>query len=161
MGASGGGRGPERQRRPPSQEPGKGGMNVDIIMEILDKLQFFGGQRALRELWADKPTDVQDADIDSFNENIEAIRDYIQQLEAKVPRWISVKENEKPRLRQDCLCICSYSDTKNHEWDYMMVLRWMGEGDNGYVNRPHLQHEGMNGMIVTHWMPLPEPPKED
>lgn len=85
----------------------------------------------------------------------------IQQLEAKVPRWISVKENEKPRLRQDCLCICSYSDTKNHEWDYMMVLRWMGEGDNGYVNRPHFQHEGMNGMIVTHWMPLPEPPKEE
>lgn len=83
----------------------------------------------------------------------------IQQLEAQVPRWISVKENEKPRLRQDCLCICSYSDTKNHEWDYMMVLRWMGEGDNGYVNRPHFQHEGMNGMIVTHWMPLPEPPE--
>lgn len=77
-----------------------------------------------------------------------------------MPRWISVEENEKPRLRQDCLCICSYSDTKNHEWDYMMVLRWMGEGDNGYVNRPHFQHEGMNGMIVTHWMPLPEPPKE-
>lgn len=83
----------------------------------------------------------------------------IHQLEAQVPRWISVKENEKPRLRQDCLCICSYSDTKNHEWDYMMVLRWMGEGDNGYVNRPHFQHEGMNGMIVTHWMPLPEPPE--
>ena len=84
VGASGGGRGPERQRRPPSQEPVRGGMNVDIIMEILDKLQFFGGQRAGRELWADKPTDVQDADIDSFNENIEAIRDYIQRLEATV-----------------------------------------------------------------------------
>ena len=74
------------------------------------------------------------------------------------PRWISVKENVKPKLRQDCLCICSYSDAKNHEWDYMMVLRWMGEGDNGYVNRPHFQHEGMEGMIVTHWMPLPLPP---
>lgn len=75
-------------------------------------------------------------------------------------RWISVEENEKPRFRQDCLCLCSYSDTKNHEWDYMMVLSWMGEGENGYVNRPHFQHEGMNGMIVTHWMPLPEPPRE-
>ena len=28
MGASGGGRGPERQRRPPSQEPGKGDNNA-------------------------------------------------------------------------------------------------------------------------------------
>ena len=49
-GAPGGGRGPERQRRPPSQEPVRGGMNVDNIIEILDKLQFFGGQRAGREL---------------------------------------------------------------------------------------------------------------
>ena len=68
-------------------------MNVDIIMEILDKLQFFGGQRAGRELWADKPTDVQDADIDSFNENIEAIRDYIQQLQTE-----NAEKNE--RIRQ-------------------------------------------------------------
>ena len=96
----------------------------------------------------------------AFTEEIAAdALELIQQLEAQAPRWISVEENEKPRLRQDCLCICSYSDTKNHEWDYMMVLRWMGEGDNGYVNRPHFQHEGMNGMIVTHWMPLPEPPE--
>ena len=71
----------------------EGGMNVDIIMEILDKLQFFGGQRAGRELWADKPTDVQDADIDSFNENIEAIRDYIQQLQTE-----NAEKNE--RIRQ-------------------------------------------------------------
>ena len=27
--------------------------------------------------------------------------------------------------------------------------------------RPHFQHEGANGMKVTHWMPLPEPPKEE
>ena len=56
---------------------------MNNIMEILDKLQFFGGQRAGRELWSDKPTDVQDADIESFNKNINAIRDYIQQLEAE------------------------------------------------------------------------------
>lgn len=56
---------------------------MDNIMEILDKMQFFGGQRAGRELWADKPTDVQDADIESFNEGIEAIREYIQKLEAQ------------------------------------------------------------------------------
>lgn len=56
---------------------------MNNIMEILDMLQFFGGQRSGRELWADKPTDVQDADVESFNKNINAIRDYIQQLEAE------------------------------------------------------------------------------
>ena len=130
-------------------------------LECLDKMQFFMGQRAGRELWNEKPHDVQEQDLEQYNRDAEKVRALIQQLEAQVPRWISVEENEKPKLRQDCLCICSYSDTKNHEWDYMMVLRWMGEGDNGYVNRPHFQHEGMNGMIVTHWMPLPEPPKEE
>lgn len=109
--------------------------------------------------YADDESEVDDGCGDNGIELLEDALALIQQLEAKAPRWISVKENEKPRLRQDCLCICSYSDTKNHEWDYMMVLRWMGEGDNGYVNRPHFQHEGMNGMIVTHWMPLPEPPE--
>ena len=50
------------------------------IKEILDKMQFFGGQRAGRELWMDKPKDIQDADIESFNKDINNIRSYIQQL---------------------------------------------------------------------------------
>ena len=83
----------------------------------------------------------------------------IRQLEARVPRWISVEEEVKPKLHQECLCICSYKGTVHHEWDYMMVLRWMGNCNNGYADRPHFQHEGMNDMIVTHWMPLPEPPE--
>ena len=69
---------------------------MNNIMEILDKMQFFGGQRAGRELWADKPTDVQDADIESFNENIEAIRDYIQQLEED-----NAKKDETIQMLQD------------------------------------------------------------
>ena len=35
-------------------------------MEILEKLSFFGGQRAGRELWNDKPRVVQDEDIAAF-----------------------------------------------------------------------------------------------
>ena len=75
---------------------------MDNIMEILDKLQFFGGQRAGRELWADKPTDVQDADLESYNENIEAIRDYIQQLEAE-------RDAAVAGLKSNCTCPeCKY-----------------------------------------------------
>ena len=76
-----------------------------------------------------------------------------------IPRWISVEER-KPKVGQHCLCICAYENDPRHEWDSMMVLRWMGDCDNGYVNRPHFQHEGMEGMKVTHWMSLPEPPEE-
>ena len=47
-------------------------------MEILDKISFFGGQRAGRELWNDKPREVQDEDITSFNRDIEWLREFIR-----------------------------------------------------------------------------------
>lgn len=123
-------------------------MNVDNIMEILDKMQFFGGQRAGRELWADKPTDVQDADIDSFNENIEAIRDYIHQLEAQVPRWISVEE----RLPGDQRSIL----TVNGHGEIRMMALWKKDGDMWtWLCSGRMMHFN----DITHWMPLSEPPK--
>ena len=49
-----------------------------IANEVLDKLQFFGGQRAGRELWNDKPREVQDEDIANFNRDIEYLKDIIR-----------------------------------------------------------------------------------
>lgn len=46
-------------------------------LEILDKLQFFYGQRAGRELWTVKSIDVQNKDIENFNRDIEFLREYI------------------------------------------------------------------------------------
>ena len=48
--------------------------DVNKAIEILDKMQFFGGQRAGRELWAAKPKEVQDADLESFNIDVEFLR---------------------------------------------------------------------------------------
>lgn len=44
------------------------------VLDILDKWEFFYGQRAGRELWADKPTEVQDQDIANFNRDIQIVR---------------------------------------------------------------------------------------
>lgn len=41
-------------------------MTVERAIDILDKWEFFYGQRAGRELWADKPTEVQNEDIANF-----------------------------------------------------------------------------------------------
>lgn len=51
---------------------------LDKAIEILDKLSFFGGQRAGRELWNDKSREVQDEDIANFNRDIELLRDFIR-----------------------------------------------------------------------------------
>lgn len=75
--------------------------------------------------------------------------------------WISVAADKKPKNGEDCLCVCTLPNDPKHEWDWMAVLRWYSNGDNGYVNGPHFQHEGSEGMKVTHWMPLPSAPKEE
>ena len=40
------------------------------VLEILDKMEMFQGQRAGRELWADKPREVQEQDLTKFNRDI-------------------------------------------------------------------------------------------
>lgn len=86
-------------------------------------------------------------------DNADDALDYIQQLEAQVPKWISVKDRlpEQP-----------------HKWDargwYLVALK------NGVVKE--LCYEFLESSVfgygwretaypVTHWMPLPEPPKEE
>lgn len=69
-----------------------------------------------------------------------------------VQQWIPVTERF-PEKCVDYLCLCVLTDD-NHVKPFCMVLRYIRD------NEPHFQYE-LNGSIkVTHWMPLPEPPKE-
>ena len=76
---------------------------------------------------------------------------YIKQLEAVQPKWISVEE----RLPDDRGNFITKIHCDNGDWievntfDYMEKEWW---------------HDAVNCTVtkfVTHWMPLPEPPKED
>lgn len=53
-------------------------------MDILDKWQFFYGQRAGRELWNDKPREVQEQDIADFNRDIEYLRSVLKFIRSKI-----------------------------------------------------------------------------
>ena len=53
---------------------------ISKCLEILDKFQFFQGQRAGRELWNDKPAEIQDEDIKNFNKDIEFIRNVLKSV---------------------------------------------------------------------------------
>ena len=86
---------------------------------------------------------------------------YINQLEARVPKWIPVGAEEKPMHGEEYLCICALPDDPMNECKWIMVLTYYAHGSNGYVDRPHFTDEGLNGMTVTHWMPLPKMPKEE
>ena len=51
--------------------------NKSKAIEILEKWEFFYGQRAGRELWADKPTAIQNMDIEQFNADLRIVRDVV------------------------------------------------------------------------------------
>ena len=68
-------------------------MTIDRVNDILDKWEFFYGQRAGRELWADKPTEVQDEDIANFCRDLELVREALEQQ-----RWIPCSERMPEEL---------------------------------------------------------------
>lgn len=53
-------------------------ITINEVLDILDKMQFFLGQRAGRELWLDKKKEIQDIDLNNFNKNIDTLRKYIE-----------------------------------------------------------------------------------
>lgn len=54
--------------------------------DILAKLDFFGGQRAGRELWNEKPVDVQNEDIENFTKDIAFLKEFINRQKAEIER---------------------------------------------------------------------------
>lgn len=70
-------------------------------LEICEKLCFFGGQRAGRELWFSKPVDVQNKDIADFVRDVTFLKDFIADLEAKnkiCAEVIARQDNEIDKL---------------------------------------------------------------
>ena len=52
-------------------------------IDILDKFDFFQGQRAGRELWNDKPYEVQEEDIKAFSRDVAELKAYIADVVPK------------------------------------------------------------------------------
>ena len=71
-------------------------------------------------------------------------------LKEKVPKWISVEE----RLPEPGQGVLVYDDC-----EYMSVADYTHDKHFPTVYEFHVNGEYEPG--VTHWMPLPEPPKED
>lgn len=125
-------------------------MTIDRVNDILDKWEFFYGQRAGRELWADKPTEVQDEDIANFCRDLSLVREALERT-----RWIPCSERLPDLI--PCKAGTAYSE-KVIVWTTerkAMVCVW--DGKDWFV--PYGFWE-VWGKDVTHWMPLPEPPKE-
>ena len=62
-------------------------------LDILQKLDFFYGQRAGRELWNEKPTDVQNEDIDNFKRDVAFLEDFINRQNSNIEELKSKNSN--------------------------------------------------------------------
>lgn len=144
-------------------------MTIDRVNDILDKWEFFYGQRAGRELWADKPTEVQDEDIANFCRDLELVREALEQQ-----RWIPCSErmpeelepvnvvwvNHRPEpyygkikdVPQKATAV--YYRKKWYWWSCVCedLLAEYGRNEPDLVD---------SGIEITRWMPLPEFREED
>ena len=115
---------------------------IEKAIEILDKLSFFGGQRAGRELWNDKPREVQDEDIANFNRDIEYLRGVIRKH--MNDGWISVEER-LPEAEQEHVLACRRDGSID-------TARYSPYSDRWYVGSMCSV-----SLDVIAWRPLPEP----
>lgn len=154
--------------------------------DILEKLSFFYGQRAGRELWNDKPRKVQDEDIASFNRDIDFLRTIINDLNSKRCGWIPVSE-KLPEVEKmvkvtvrSSEWIADYDsawvpeeEKTHHPEEYNVydgyidrVGMWRFYDEEGSVNACYKEFGTNKGIVydvVTAWMPKeqPEPYKEE
>lgn len=61
--------------------------------DVLEKMEFFGGQRAGRELWFNKPIDIQNKDIGKFLRDIDFLKTFINSQQAEIERLTEYNEN--------------------------------------------------------------------
>lgn len=76
-------------------------------------------------------------------------------------KWIPVTER-LPNLYEDCFVLVKMKYEWEDDYEYH-VDAGCYVGDNGYIgsfNTYNDWDEGQQYIQVTHWMPLPEPPKD-
>jgi hypothetical protein len=108
--------------------------------------------------WVESMILAKNALFDSLSENALA---YIRQLEAQtgkdinVPRWIRV-DDSLPEIGDVVLVIASGKPRENIELHdaFLIASFW---GDEGWIADGYEEWDAIN---VTHWIPLPESPKE-
>lgn len=79
--------------------------------------------------------------------------EYVQQLEAQVPKWISVKERLPETHEDGSVDAALVTDGDLIHMAYFSSGKWF------YCSSGEMKENMF--YEVTHWMPLPEPPKEE
>lgn len=118
-------------------------MSKERAEDILAMWEFFYGQRAGRELWADKPREIQDKDIENFNRDMAIVREALDGLAEpgkSIVRCEDCDNRDKDRavggkrygnLSAPC------SEWSHHEDYHVRYTRWDGFCSYGERREDH------------------------
>lgn len=118
-------------------------IDKEQALEIIDKRDFFN-DRAGRELWNDKPKEIQDEDIRNAHEDYESLKEYILN-QPKVGEWIPVEER-LPEIAGVYRVTCLYDDKVYRVKDDLFY------SDRNWGYDDHL----LNRKVIA-WKPLERP----
>ena len=134
-------------------------MYDELVKRLRERSVFlFPHHGESRSYVADLMHEAADA-IESLNSivenNAKAHKTVYENLARRIPLWISVTER-LPENQGPFLARYGFGDVSKEtgQFFYGVLYYFYADAD------PHWQHESA-GIEVTHWMPLPEPPKEE
>ena len=118
--------------------------------EKLIELMFVG--QILADAMCEKQEECDKCPYNSPNAcRMGAMVDHIIANGVTVQQWIPVTEMLPEEMGK---YVCRYVFGEEEGYPFEQVLWYYPQ-----LEKPHFQHEGSMGLRVTHWMPLPEPPK--
>ena len=86
--------------------------------------------------------------------SFEDVADHLISNGVTVQEWIPVEER-LPERNGPVLTSYGFSEGGEiSDMRFFSVMRYYAVDP-----KPHFHHEGYRGLTVTHWMPLPQPPK--
>ena len=138
-------------------------IDKEQALEIIDKRDFFN-DRAGRELWNDKPKEIQDEDIRNAHEEYEQLKEYVLN-QPKVGEWIPV-EDRLPEKETYVLCYVPKVDG-NVQYGIYVGRRLKIKADDGSGNFWGIPTKECDWSLkgwsyidhptIVAWQPLPEP----
>lgn len=122
--------------------------NIEKALDILEKIKFFQGQRAGRELWGDKPKEVQDQDIKDFVDNVDYVKDIIKDFRehskgnviiSKEEYWDLRQSKTLLKLREETIKHLEDANIRYHETLTDVFSKWAEtDKETGGFNLPHI-----------------------
>lgn len=126
-------------------------MTYNEIIDGLEMMDFFA-DRAGKELWFDKPTDIQNQDIAKHHSILQSAIKNLKEQQAS--KWIKCSDKMPPQY-ETVICYSKLNGIMLGMWEEANIPDSKEKGI--WFMADGVQSE----KVATHWMSFPNPPDEN